>query len=108
MSAMFQSRILTTTFLLLLVASALTREPLLRVLYAAAALAVALSDVRVYTRLNLWERAAALLLVMSLTLLLPVSVLRSATALVHYLAVVTSLACAFVLTRNRGSYLIAS
>lgn len=99
---------LTTAFLVLLIGAATSRNPLLLLAYVLLALYVVLSKVGLLSRSNLRERAAILLLVLSLTLILPVSVVRNETALIHYCVALISLGCAFVLTRNIVPYLAAS
>lgn len=76
--------------------------------YLALAIVVVAANVRVFGTASQPERNAAIVLVVALTIMLPISVIRSETAVLHYVVVLLSLGAGFVLTRNIEVYLVAS
>ena len=99
---------LTTAFLFLLISAPITRNAVLLVAYVLLSLYVVLSRVRLFSGLRIRESAAIAIIGLSLTLMLPISVMRNATALIHFYVAMISLGCAYVLSRNIDAYLAAS
>ena len=97
-----------TSFLVLLIVAFATRQPVFLAIYSVVALALVLANVRPISRMGRRESSMVGLVVASLTLMLPIAALRNESALAHYLAILTSLGAAYVLTRRMGIYLAAS
>jgi len=76
--------------------------------YLLLALVVIVANVRVFASANPRERNVAVALAVVLTVMLPISLLRSEASLVHYIVVLVSMGAAFVLTRDAEIYLAAS
>lgn len=97
-----------TLFGFLLITAFAGRSPvLILACLLAAALLVAL-NLGVFARASVRERNAAILFALVLTAVLPLSILRGETAIIHYVVAMTSMGAALVLTRNLDVYLKAS
>ncbi|APA67021.1 hypothetical protein YQ44_03365 [Janthinobacterium sp. 1_2014MBL_MicDiv] len=96
-----------TTFLTLLVAAFALRIEWLVGLYIGVALCVVLRNANMFRTANNLERWVMLLLLCTLTLMLPLSTMRSWTAPMHYGVSLLSMAAAFVLSRNMEALLAA-
>ena len=97
-----------TAFLLLLVFAFATRDSALLLVYMMAAIALAGIGILGTERPTRREMNAAVVLIGAMLLILPFSVFRSETAILHYLGTLVSLSAAFVLTRDLRVYLLAS
>lgn len=102
------SRLQATLFVGLLVVGFATRHPVLMALYVAAAVCVMLANLHAFSRASVRERNAAVVFVATLTVILPLSVIRSETGVIHYIGSLISLGAAFVLSRNLQVYWAAS
>ncbi|MBK8761702.1 MAG: hypothetical protein IPM03_15005 [Sulfuritalea sp.] len=69
---------------------------------------IAISYSHLWATATLGERRAMLIFVLILTLSWPVAQIRNLSAIAHYITVLLSLFCAFVLTRDLHVYLFAS
>jgi hypothetical protein len=68
---------------------------------------IVLCNLQVMAAASQKERRAAFTLVIILTLMLPISTIRSETAVYHYVTALTTFGVAFVFTRNLANYLNA-
>ncbi len=99
-----RTTVLFTLFLAALIVASSTRSPLAFALYAGLAVLLVLSNLEAFTRLDARERTACWLLVGTMTVVLPVAVLRYEVALAHFVVGAVSLLCALVASR-RGTVL---
>lgn len=97
-----------TAFLVVLIAAYATRNPPLMLACVLLAACLVLANLRVMADASVREKNAAILFVVILTVMLPLSVLRGETALLHYVVSISVLGAAFVLTRNVAAYVTAS
>jgi hypothetical protein len=98
------SALRATAFLTLLVAAYATRYPPLMGVYLLVAACLVLSNLNVFADVGVRERTGAIIFVLVLTIMLPLSVFRSETALLHYATSLISLGVAFVLTQSMEVY----
>ncbi|MEX0142999.1 hypothetical protein D3C87_552660 [compost metagenome] len=96
-----------TAFLILLVAAFALRIEWLVGLYIGVALCLVLRNVHMFRMANNVERYVMLLLLCTLTVMLPLSTMRSWTAPMHYGVSLLSMAAAFVLSRDKDALLVA-
>ncbi|MGK5033750.1 hypothetical protein [Janthinobacterium sp. LB3P118] len=96
-----------TAFLVLLVAAFALRMEWLVGLYIGVALCVVLRNAHMLRMANNVERGVMLLLLCTLTLMLPLSTMRSWTAPMHYGVSLLSMGAAFVLSRDIDALLAA-
>lgn len=96
-----------TAFLILLIAAFALRIEWLVGLYIGVALCVVLRNARMFRMANNVERSVMLLLLCTLTLMLPLSTMRSWTAPMHYGISLLSMGAAFVLSRDKDALLAA-
>lgn len=96
-----------TAFLILLVAAFALRIEWLVGLYIGVALCVVLRNTHMFRTANNVERYVMLLLVCTLTLMLPLSTMRSWTAPMHYGVSLLSMGAAFVLSRDKDALMAA-
>ncbi|OEZ93946.1 hypothetical protein JAB8_00960 [Janthinobacterium sp. HH106] len=96
-----------TAFLMLLVAAFALRIEWLVGLYLGVALCVVLRNAHMFRLANNVERYMMLLLLCTLTLMLPLSTMRSWTAPMHYGISLLSMGAAFVLSRDKDALLAA-
>lgn len=106
--ALRDNPLLATLFVTALIVAFAGRAVVLMGAYLFLAICCVLANVHLLKEASVRERNAACLFVLVLTVMLPVSVLRSETSLVHYVVILTSMAAGFLLTRNLVVYRKAS
>jgi hypothetical protein len=94
----------TAALLTLMLAAYATRYPPLMGVYIAVIYCVVLANLKVFTTAGVRERAGASIFVLVLTIMLPLSVFRGETAILHYAGTLASLAAAFLLTQSVEVY----
>ena len=97
-----------TVFLLVLIAAFATRSPVLIAVYACLTTGLLATNLRTFSQMRHNETIAIALLVLAVTLMLPLSVWRSTTAMLHYAVTLLSLGTAVVLSRELAVYRKAS
>lgn len=98
----------STALLALLIVAFASRMPELMVVYVLVAVGMLVVNLQLFGGASTKERNATLVVIATVTLMLPLSTIRSETALLHYVEVLVSLGAAFVLTRNLPTYRLAS
>jgi hypothetical protein len=100
--------LLATAFVALLVAGFAGHVLPLSAAFLLIATGCLLANTQLVREANVRERNAAIVLVLVLTAMLPISTLRNETAVIYYFSSLVSLGAAFMLTRNVDVYLRAS
>lgn len=99
---------LYTLFLALLSCAYALQLPPLQGAYLVVAMVVVLLNVGCFSSASNAERVLMGLFALTMTMILPLSALRSPAAVGHYVIVLVGMAAAFVMTRDRDSYLAGS
>lgn len=99
---------LATLFVAVLAVSSATHVTAVMGGYLVLALVVLLANVKVFAVASQRERNVALALVLATSLMLPISLLKSPTGVIHYVVVLVSLGAGYVLTRDIEVYVKAS
>lgn len=99
---------LATAFVAILAASFASRVTAVMGLYLAIAFCVVLANVRIFGTATQREQNVALVTVLIVCVMLPISLLKSETAVIHFVVVLLSLGAGFVLSRDVKVYVTAS
>jgi hypothetical protein len=102
------NRLLATLFLAALIISFAGRMTAIMGAYLGISFCVLLANVPLFASASQRERNAITALIVVVSVMLPISLLKSETALIHFVVTLISVGAAFVLTRNVRVYLWAS
>ncbi len=102
------SAVKLAAFLFVMMVAFALRNLALQAMYLALAALLIVANLPVLSTMSVRERNAAILLTLVLSVMLPISLVKSETAMLHYLVVLISMASAFIVTRNLRVYLWGS
>jgi len=102
------NRVLATAFVAFLVVAFAGRATVIMGAYLMMAFCVVLVNLPTFASANQREKNVLILMVLAVSVMLPISLMRSETAIIHFVGTLVSLGAAFVLTRNVQVFLAAS
>ncbi|MGE0581172.1 MAG: hypothetical protein AB7P31_03385 [Steroidobacteraceae bacterium] len=100
--------VLSALFVAALAVSYASRATAVMGAYLVLAFVAVLANAKVFSQSSQRERNVTLALVLVTSIMLPISLLRSLTGVIHYAVVLVSLGAAYVLTRDTNVYVRAS